>query len=291
MKYCLIFLALLTGCADVTNRMDEQLEKASKLFNKPTVVEVKPFDREELRKDLQRGMDEKIENTVTQSEVRQQGAVNAQVNKVTDKIVGVEADFRTEMTGVRGDITGVRATVSTQATATAVMQTKLESVINANVKLEADLKVAMTMVNQLKLDNVEFKAQAQVSANAQIGMMNKYEQKIEDLKISAGGNVNMLPANAVWIILGVCGGMFTLMLVGSILGNGSERDRLSQQVNLTLQEARINAKNEREERQASNNLLLEVLAMLPAGEASKISGKVERLFKRPVQIGSNTDPT
>lgn len=289
MKYCLLFLVLLTGCADVSSRMDDYESALSKV--KPPVVQVQPIDREELRTDLLRGVSDKIDSSTTQSENRMQGVVNTQVDKMENKLVGVESRMNTELTGVKGDITGVKAELQTQITASAVMQTRLDAAVTVNAKLEADLKVALSVVNELKIQNAEFKAQAQVSANAQIGFNNSYQQQIQDLKASAGRDMNMLPANAVWIILGVCGGMLIVMLVGNVLGNASERVRFKQQTDLAIQASKQNAESEREERQASNNLLLEVLTLVPAAEASKIAGKVERLFKRPFPIDSHDSPT
>lgn len=221
----------------------------------PTVsVNVPPnqtVDTDKLKKELVAEVQSSNNNTQNQMS----GLFNASLSKLAERITGLEASISATMTNTA--VADLKAELKAVATATANLRAEFDT----NVKMTAKLDAVMTAVAnmQVKFDRLE------VVAQGQAGLMNKIEEVKQDIKNTAGRDVNYMPKeafdtavlvtesnNKLWA--GILGGIMTL--AGSI--------------------AAYAYKNARAREQATNHLLMQALSELHPDQARTISANLPK---------------
>ena len=197
------------------------------------------------------------------------GLVNASVSKLGEKVVGLESNLR--------DL------LHLQNTATLTAQTELQAKLQASLQATAELKLALSAITQLNtsVDTkvsalTQFETRLETSLNALTELRLRVESvatgqaglsnSIQTLK--AGRDVNQLPTEAVYLLLGITGSLCGLFTTIVTLIYRASRQR-----------AALSAQEEREERQQTYGVLLEVLSLLPSGDHEKLQPKLQRLLK------------
>lgn len=138
------------------------------------------------------------------------GLVTGKIDEIKD-LVKLDVRLENRLTA--------QAKIDTKLEAVVQAVGKLETTINGNItntavmkaQLEAQLSALSNNMVTLKTDlRAEVKGSLE---GAQVGLGNKFEKTISDLKANAGRDVNMLPKEAVHLMLGIMGAIQVMVLV------------------------------------------------------------------------------
>jgi hypothetical protein len=263
MKKLSLFLLLpfiLTACIrGIDNRPDDHatIEAKAPVINLPAPQTVNT-DK------LEKGLSEIVSSSnATKAELT--GLLNAQVSKLGEKVTGLETNL--------SDLIKINNTMS--ATAQAEFRARLDATLQAYTEIKAEMHNVLTVNNDLRAQlRVDF---GKISADlgAQVGVGNSIDKRIEELKqtfiSSAGRDVNMLPQQAVDIIVssyqtfGIT--VLLLLSVATIV------------ISMTFKYSRLRAErralDEQGERKLYYDLLISVTGKLPPEE----SGEIERQLR------------
>jgi hypothetical protein len=257
----IISTLLLTGCI-ADQRTDNQGGNArtdGPIINLPAPQTV---DTEKLEKN----MTDKIIASSNTTQNQLSGLLTTSISKVAEKVTGLETNL--------SELIKLNTTINN--TAQAEIKTKLDSAITLNTELKAEMKniievnnkmeAELKILTEIRVEIGKFNTQAQ----GQVGWNNKLENKIEDLKqtftSTAGRDVNMLPQQAVDVIINswklFAAIIATIMTAATTI------------LSMSYHYARIRAeeafKLEHQERQNTHKLLLIALAHCPADKADEI---------------------
>lgn len=263
-----------TGCSltgDVSGRQG--------IENKPNITVNVPqqIDPEKLKGDIESSLEDKIKIESKSVQNQMSGMLNVAEARLADKVTGVEASIRTDLKSEinsRIDVaTNIRAQLADQIATNVKLQTELNNQIQISNDMKVQLSAQTTLMTDLRL-KVEGLS---INVNAQVGINNKLENRVETL--SAGHDINYLPKEAVEIMVDrerstskiIAGILGMIMLAITVFGKFSRQ----REQNRTLEE--------REERRMMFNLLLEVLTILPASEGSKIQDRLSKITKTAIK--------
>jgi hypothetical protein len=198
------------------------------------------------------------------------GLLTASVSKLGEKVTGLEANL--------SDLIKLNATMNN--TASAEIKTKLETTLAAHIELKAEMKNMVDITSKIEthltaITDIRIALDRMTNqANAQVGWNNKFESKIEDVKQTftsqAGRDVNMLPQQAVDVIIGSW--EFFATLISIILAAATTV--ISRAYKLAREKAERDFQLERQEKQNIHKLLLAALAHCPADKARELEGKI-----------------
>lgn len=263
-----IWLVFLAGCVgDQKGRIDQTNTTPPPKVD-VNVLPQKEQDLGEVRKglaDLRTDIATSSNNTANQFS----GLLNANVSKLAERLTGLEANL-SEL---------VKITATMNNTANVDMKNQLDAALTAVTSLRADLKILASLDAkfdakmtahaeflskiELKLGNLE----NNMNANAQVGLSNsvKLNKVDETLTASAGRDVNMYPAAAVYTVLGTVGafviifGVVGVIAVCMIINSyKASREREADRT-----------KNEKDERMRYEKLLMKAISMIPEGKLNR----------------------
>lgn len=246
---CLLVLIFLTGCiGDQKGR-----QEASPTVTTPLATRAEPVPEAGVPKAIK----DEIITSANSTQNQMSGLLNLAVSKIAEKMTGIEANFK-ELLHASFDmantaVANLKAEVNAQATLNATLKAQLDAQVQINNKMEASFKAELKDL-KVQLDN-----QVNANASAQMGLSNKFEQKLEAATNTAGRDVNYLPKEVVqiirddnhvfaYVISTVCG--IISLIITLVMRAAAKR-------------ATEHAEEDREERQDNMTLLLKVLAMLP----------------------------
>lgn len=212
MRYLLAILGvlLLAGCG---NKRGSDHTAYDIRFSDPPRTEQIPVPAPlpgpdyygKLKDEIRSETSNEIRNSVQHSSDQLSGLVTTKLGQVAEKIVGVEANLRSE----------IRAEANVSATATAALTAKVDSNIAVTAELRADVKLIATLqatvtaqanlLNDMKLELGKLQAQLSATAAAQVGLTNSVTH------MQAGGNNNALTPEAVKLVVSITGGLFALL--------------------------------------------------------------------------------
>jgi hypothetical protein len=217
----LAVLFLLTGCiADQKNRQDNTgpapAPPVVNVTNPPAqTVDLAPLKTE-------------IQTSSNQTQAQLSGLITTSISKMAEKLVGLESSISANMTN-----TAV-ANLQAKLEATNTMVAKLEADLKVNAEVNANFQNTMKMINDLKFQVGELNTSLKGIAAAQVGVGNKMESLQQDVKNTAGRDVNYLPKEAVDIMrsqdrvtMYIVGGILTLLT--TIAGYGYKLARQREQ--------------------------------------------------------------
>lgn len=193
------------------------------------------------------------------------GLVNAQVSKLGEKVTGLEASL--------SDL--IKISNNMNATAQADFRARLDVTMQAYTEIKAEMHNVLSVNNDLRAQLRVDLGKISTDLGAQVGVGNSIDKRIEELKqtfvSSAGRDVNMLPQQAVDIIVssyhtfGVT--VLILLVVATIV------------ISMTFKYSRLRAEkralDEQGERKLYYDLLISVMGKLPPEE----SGEIERQLR------------
>lgn len=256
MRKALIFLmlAFLAGCIGDQHSGDN----APVIRQDPPVINVPPsqtVDSKGITEDIKREITASSNATANQLT----GLVNASVSKLAEKVTGIEANL--------SDLVRVSAKLEAKMEVTAEMKVRLDAAMTATADLKAEMQNIVTatasMDNRLKI-LTDIKNEMANAASAQVGLNNKFEQKLEHLEetitATAGRDVNMLPKTAVdliqynlWAMVAIITTLCSVASTAIALAYRSARKR----------------------EQATANLLLKAMSMIPEQHRETISREID----------------
>lgn len=150
------------------------------------------------------------------------GLVNASVSKVAERVTGVEATVKDLLTINNTATANINTQFDSMLKATATMEARMDNVVTFNNNMQADLKATVNALSEIKVEL------GKINGAAQVGFNNKIEQLQQDLKNTAGRDVNYLPKEAVYMfvtIISILAGLATTIAV--VMGNNArQRERL-----------------------------------------------------------------
>ena len=144
---------------------------------------------------LEKGLSEVMSSSnATKAELT--GLLNAQVSKLGEKVTGLEMSL--------SDLIKINNSMS--ATAQAEFRARLDATLQAYTEIKAEMHNVLTVSNDLRAEMRIDLGKISTDLNAQVGVGNSIDKRINELKqtfiSSAGHDVNMLPQQAVDVIIG-----------------------------------------------------------------------------------------
>jgi hypothetical protein len=200
------------------------------------------------------------------------GLLNTSISKVGEKVTGLETNLSelikfsaTMNTNLSSEI---KAKIEATATLNSELKAEMKNMINLSNKMEARLEAITDIQIQLGKINTE--------AQAQVGLSNRIDKKVDELNqtfnSNAGRDVNMLPKQAVDIIIG--GYENSAIIISLILGLASFVICMAYRYSRMRAENRFNA--ERDDRKFYHNLLIRALSQMDGSSAEVIECQLER---------------
>lgn len=232
--FLVLILLLLPGCFSPSGRQDAEakIEAPRVVIPLPSAGASKEDVRDQVS-DVVGGAVKDIKNDIQASSNNTQnqlsGLVTASVSKVADKLTGVEADLK--------DLLNITATmnntINASATANINAQMEMKAKLEASLTAVADVKADLNVVNEMRADvratlqaSNEMKADlGKISANAQLGIANSLKDIYTAIDNTAGRDVNYLPKEAVYLLMGVMGFVTLILLVAIVIGGYNSRLR------------------------------------------------------------------
>lgn len=210
MRYAILFFPfLLSGCfgnrgdqvgPSLDTRPPAPAPAPAPIINLPAAEVV---DLSGLKADLRSEM----QNSSNSTQSQMAGLFNASVSKLSERITGVEANVTAHTTASATAVASLQAKLESTVTLSNQMQAelKIRNEIDADIKTEIKAEAQLIKELSLKVGHLEASVQAQgaVAANAQVGWNNKFEQLTQQITSTAGRDVNMLPREAVYLMLGI----------------------------------------------------------------------------------------
>lgn len=264
-KLAIVLLLFVSGCA--LNRVGSEDSPQG-----GTIIQVPPpqtVNSDEVADKV----GDKINATTNNLQSTLQGLVNASMSKLAEVVKGLEANFT--------------ANANVNAAATAEMRNKLESVIQMQNKLQADIQNVISINNKMQADlamvnsldaklDVANKLAAKIEANANVNasLLNLSKQIETTYNQRAGHDVNMLPDSAVKLLLNnlYIGGsvIFGLLIVATIVIVLTFKASRKREADRTAQE--------REERQRAFRLLLGTMTHVAPERSAQVKEMVENEY-------------
>ena len=205
----LIFLLGLFGCGNKRGNDQSQIH-ASFGDNPPRTEQIPvpmpgPDYYGKLKDEIRSETSNEIRNTVQHSSDQLSGLISAKVGQLAEKVTGVELNLR-EL---------VRVEANANFSATAELRAKLETTLVATASLQSDIKAIAhlqatvtaqaNLLNDMKVQLGDIRAQMAATAAAQVGLSNSLTT------MQAGRDTNALTPEAVRLVLGITGGLFALL--------------------------------------------------------------------------------
>jgi hypothetical protein len=228
-----ILLFCLTSCLSPEGKQDNQTVIAPPIINLPPAQQVDTSKIEGKVSSLEQGLVKEIQASSNNTQNQLSGLVNASISKLGDKLTGVEANLK--------DLLNVHLTMTNNlsASANAEIRAKLEATmrvvsdINATMEinnqltasLNSDIKASVTAMNEMKAEV------GKMSANAQLGIANKLNDIYTSVDNKAGRDVNYLPREAVYIVIGTLALVCFVFLMVVIVAGRNSREREEQRTN------------------------------------------------------------
>jgi predicted nuclease with TOPRIM domain len=249
-----LMLVFLTGCIGDQHSGDN----SPVIRQDPPVINVPPsqtVDSKGITDDIKREITTSSNATANQLT----GLVNASVSKLAEKVNGIEANL--------SDLVKVSAKLEAKLEVTNELKARLDAAVTATADLKAEMQNIVTttasMDNRLKI-LTDIKNEMANAASAQVGLNNKFEQKLEHLEetitATAGRDVNMLPKTAVDLIQYNLWAMITI--ITTLCGVASTTIAMAY-------------RSARKREQATSNLLLKVLSMVPEQHRETVSREID----------------
>jgi inner membrane protein involved in colicin E2 resistance len=220
------------------------------------------------------GLEKRIGDQITASSNTTQnqmsGLVTASVSKLGEKVTGLETNLSELIKLTANFNTTVQSEIKTKVEAISIINTELKAEMHNIFTISNKVEARLNVLNEIKLELGNLNTQAQ----GQVGWNNKLENRIEDVKqtftSAAGRDVNMLPKQAVDIIIGSWE-FFTIML--SIILSAA-----TTVIAFSYRYARMRAEKrfelEKQERHNLHKLLMVALAHCPADKAEEIKKNI-----------------
>jgi len=267
MVYRLLLCGVIIFISGCRNAAQVGGDTGSQSITSPK-IEVKvpePFDRDKFKDDVLSSLDDHIKLETKNTQQQMTGALNVAKAKMADKVTGLETKLEGKFTGIESKINSevkanfeAKSQIDAKLSLVDDLKIKLQNQIDLNARLQSTIDAQASI-----LSNLQFKiGEIQNSTNAQLGWNNTYEQRLE--KLNAGRDVNYLPKEAVYIIMGI---LCVIMAAMAWLGK------------LTRQHEQNRTDVEREERKMTYNLLLEVLTSLlhDGAHTQEIKQKINKI--------------
>ena len=218
--------------------------------------------------------DAKIKASAESNQNQLTGALNVAFSRLSDEITGVKATFSTWV----NTVTELRVSAENNMKAVA----RLDTTVTGVAAVAADTQIRVQAIGDVntRIDKLETKLEANTAAAAaaQVGYQNKFDQKIEDIKATAGRDVlqNFFPKEAADTVIRSAEIMAGIISILCILA--------STVISLAYKYARqrevLRTQEEREERKQTHEVLLQVIAMLPEGSSADVH-KLLATVKKP----------
>ncbi len=215
-------IVLLASCiADQQGHQNQQVA--------PPVINIPPSQKVDTDA-LRQGIKDDITASSNATASQMTGAVNASISKLAEKLVGLEANLSATITNT-ATMTNqasaeLRAKLDASLTAFTELKASLSMVNEFNAKMENRINLDASLVKDLQAQIGSMAAQMTASANAQVGLYNKIDSRLEN--ISAGRDVNQMPKETVEVMLGsyrmVMSITGSLMLVITLLAGYAYRN-------------------------------------------------------------------
>lgn len=171
----------------------------------PPIINVPPAEKVDTA-DLKNSINISSEKTANQMS----GLLNANVSKLTDQIKGVEANIG-KLAEINNQMTAnLTNRIDTEIKASAEFKAQLQASIQSNIELKAQLQAQLTAIVNISNDmKADLKAIATVTARLEnqmagiAGIGNSISQLQQEVNNKAGRDVNYLPKEAMYIVIGV----------------------------------------------------------------------------------------
>lgn len=232
-NFCLVsFIFILGGCSVGAQKGHQESSPSistpapAPIINIPKaeIVDLSGF-KADLRSEIQ--------TSANSTQNQMSGLLNASVSKLSERITGVEASITTNATATVTATANLQANLQAKLennmSLTNQMQTELKIRNEINAKVETELHAEAQLIKELSLHigklESTMQAQGSVAANAQVGWNNKFEQLQQQITSTAGRDVNMLPREAVYLLLGVVSLLCGLFSTGIYYAYRNARQR------------------------------------------------------------------
>lgn len=170
----------------------------------PPVINIPPSQKVDTDA-LRQGIKDDITASSNATASQMTGAVNASISKLAEKLVGLEANLSATITNT-ATMTNqasaeLRAKLDASLTAFTELKASLSMVNEFNAKMENRINLDASLVKDLQAQIGSMAAQMTASANAQVGLYNKIDSKLETVNNAAGRDINYLPKDVTMLML------------------------------------------------------------------------------------------
>jgi hypothetical protein len=249
MIIALFSLLAITGCVGSSKQRDESTNLPTVTVNNPPpqIVDTSKIDTK-LDK-VQSEIRNEIATSTNTTQSHLNGLLNASVSKIAEQFTGMENNVK-EMVGIKNELLAqidlkneLKADINAVATNTMTVDAKLQAMASVVASVEA-------------------KVDANISAQAGIGNSIKNIEKTvsNTTTATAGRDNNMLPKEAVTLILGIFTGFFIVVIFGIAWLGKNARDREA-----------LNTQEEKANSERWQSVALQAIARLDPASAKEIN--------------------
>jgi len=208
----------------------------------PPVINIPPSQTVDTT-ELRQGVKDDITASSNAMANQMTGAVNAPIAKLAEKLTGLEATIRAEISNTLTSNNQVsaelRAKLEAILTIMAEINVTFKMITEFNTNIDAKLSADASLVRELHAKVDTLNAQVAGMANGQVGLSNKMDSTIANL--TAGRDVNQMPKETVEVMLGsyrmlmyIIGGMLSALTTIAGYAYRNARNREEQQAQILM---------------------------------------------------------